>query len=373
MSQTNTKLNSLENNIHAGNNSLTGNSNSNLIDITDKLLNNDMILHTDNTKKNDSILNDAGIEFLETEYNSNMQQNSVKHNKLKTVNNIEIDIDNFYNFSNTNFDQSLNGNNVLKNINSNLSGKNYNESNSNNDTDLLKQITNNSTNAGSLSNNNFGKKCDDSSYLNKDTLVNRILDGNDFNNSKQENILDNYDQTMSRHSMKKNNSSKHLKEKIRSPKNSSKDLKLMKSMSYNRPKNVIDSPINKENSKAQVNINLDSFTKNLDDLLANYDQNTQKIGLLQKKKISDKNQNNKNYESVVQNLNNFDSRREPRNKNYRPESFDINVASNNPIHSVNSVQKRRGVSTQNNHRATNSHTYTQSNMITNPSQNNANY
>jgi len=54
-------------------------------------------------------------------------------------------------------------------------------------------------------------------------------------------------------------------------------------MSYNRPKNLIDSPINKENSKAQVNINLDSFTKNLDDLLANYDQNTQKIGLLQKK------------------------------------------------------------------------------------------
>jgi len=97
------------------------------------------------------------------------------------------------------------------------------------------------------------------------------------------------------------------------------------------------------------------------------------LGFYKKKKISDKNQNNKNYESVVQNLNNFDSRREPRNKNYRPESFDINVASNNPIHSVNSVQKRRGVSTQNNHRATNSHTYTQSNMITNPSQNNANY
>ena len=225
LSQTNTKLNLLENNIHASNNNITGNSTSNLGDITDKHLNNDMILHTDNTKKNDSILNDAEIEFLETEYNSNMQQNSSKHCKLKIVNNIEIDIDNFYNFSNTNFDQSLNGNNPLKHISSTLSGKNYKESStSNNDTEGIKPITNNSTNAGSLSNNNFGKKYDDSSYLNKDTLVNRILDGNEFTNSKQDIILDNYDPTQSRHSMKKNNSSKYLKEK-NSPRNSSKDLK----------------------------------------------------------------------------------------------------------------------------------------------------
>ena len=106
-----------------------------------------------------------------------------------------------------------------------------------------------------------------------------------------------------------------------------------------------------------------------------FDDNTQKIGILHKKKTMDKSLNNQNYESVVQNLNTFESRREPRNKSYRPESFDINVASNNPIHSINSVQKRRGVSTQNNHRSTNSHTYTQNNMVINPnvSQNNATY